>query len=114
MAFLSAEGTLKLFRFSDLPIHLEAPFPDLNHDELYQVAIGELNALGTSFSANVTMDLGKSGEYLVEQGIIETYYQKKYYTDWTQPPNPEEDKKEEGAEEPVTYLKGKFQVKPSG
>ena len=60
------------------------------------------------------MDLGKSGEYLVEQGIIETYYQKKYYTDWIQPPNPEEDKKDEGAEEAVIYLKGKFQVKPSG
>jgi hypothetical protein len=45
VAFLSAEGNLKLFRFSDIPMHLEEPpFPDLNHDELYQVAIGELNA----------------------------------------------------------------------
>ena len=54
------------------------------------------------------MDLGKSGEYLVEQGIIETYYQKKYYTDWIKPRIFEEEKKDEGAEETVTYLKGKF------
>jgi exoribonuclease R len=59
------------------------------------------------------MEMGKSGEYLVEQGIIDTYYKKEYFTNWIKPPNPEGEK-EEGAEEAVAYLKGKFQVKPNG
>jgi glutathione S-transferase len=60
------------------------------------------------------MSLGKSGEFLVEQGIIQTYLSKKYYTEWIKPPNPEEDKKEEEVKEVVQYLKGKYQVKFSG
>ena len=114
VAFLKADGTLSSFRFANVPIHLEGPHLDLNHDELYQVALGDLNFEGTSFSVKVTMSLGKSGEFLVEQGIIQTYLSKKYYTEWIKPPNPEEDKKEEEVKEVVQYLKGKYQVKFSG
>ena len=81
VTYLRADGTLGVFRFSHIPVHLEVP-QDLNHDELYQVAVGEVNQEGTSFAVRVTMNLGKSGEYLVEQGIYSSYYQKKYYADW--------------------------------
>lgn len=113
VAFLKADGTLSSYRFAQVPIHLER-HEDLNHDELYQVSLGDLNSEGTSFAVRVTMSLGKSGEYLVEQGIIQTYLTKKFYTDWIKAPNPEEDKKAEEVAEVVQYLKGKYQVKFSG
>ena len=54
------------------------------------------------------MNLGKCGDFFVEQGIIETYNQKKYYTEWIKLPNPEEDKKDDAKIDAPQYLKGKF------
>ena len=66
VAYLTGDGSLKLYRFDKIPVHPAEGNPDLNHDELYEVQVNELNEQGTSYKVNIIGTLGKIGDLAVE------------------------------------------------
>ena len=52
IAYVNGEGKIELFRFDKIPVHLSEAV-DLNHDELYEVEIKELNEEGNSYAIKV-------------------------------------------------------------
>ena len=72
IAYLTGDGSLKLYRFDKIPVHL-AYGGDFNHDEFYRVKILEVNEDGTSFGLEVIECAGKIGDVIVEQNITDSY-----------------------------------------
>ena len=61
-----------MFRFDKIPVHL-AEAVDLNHDELYEVEITQLNEQGNSYGVKIISTAGKIGDFDTEQRIVEKY-----------------------------------------
>jgi hypothetical protein len=81
VAFVTGEGKIQLFRFDRIPVHL-AEAADLNHDELYEVEIKELNAEGISYGVKVLKTEGKIGDFDLESRMVETYQEKYFKKPW--------------------------------
>jgi hypothetical protein len=81
IAYVTGEGKIELFRFDKIPVHLSEAV-DLNHDELYEVEIKELNEQGNSYGIKVISSAGKIGEFDTEQRIVEKYQEKYFKAPW--------------------------------
>ena len=72
MGYVTGEGKVELFRFDKIPVHLTEAV-DLNHDELYEVEITQLNEQGNSYGVKIISNVGKIGDFETEKKIVEKY-----------------------------------------